>query len=280
MSKVWMITGASRGLGLEIARAALEAGDQVVATARRPEQLQNILQGYGDKVLVAGLDITVPAQAEAAVSLTKEKFGRIDVLVNNAGYGQIGWFENTSSDQIEKQFSTNVFGTMHVTRAVLPLMRAQRSGHVFTVSSIAGVLAFPGSSVYSASKFALEGWMEGLAQELSPLGVHATVIEPGFFRTDFLDATSIAYGAHDIDDYAEASAKFKTWHDEQNHDQLGDPAKLGAVMVALANTESPPVRFAAGSDAFELVCSKAENLRSTAEQWRDLSTSTDHAKNS
>jgi NAD(P)-dependent dehydrogenase (short-subunit alcohol dehydrogenase family) len=276
MSKVWMITGASRGIGLAIARAVLDAGHQVVATARRPEQLQAVLGGYGDRVLVVELDVTQPGQAESVVAAASAKFGRIDVLVNNAGYGQIGWFENTSHRQIERQFETNVFGTMHVTRAALPMMRAQRSGHVFTVSSVAGVLAFPGSSVYSASKFALEGWMEGLAQEVKPLGINATLIEPGFFRTDFLDTTSIAYGEHDIGDYAEESAKFKAWHDDKNHDQLGDPAKLGTVMLKLAEAAQPPVRFAAGSDAIELVVAKAESLRATAEQWRELSVSTDH----
>lgn len=270
-----MITGASRGIGLEIARAALGAGHQVVATARRPERALKALPEHGERLVAAPLDVTKPEQAQAAVEVAKQKFGRIDVLVNNAGYGQIGWFENTSDRQIRDQFETNVFGSMNVTRAVLPLMREQRSGHIFTYSSIAGVLAFPGSSVYSASKFAVEGWMEGLAQELKPLGIAATIVEPGFFRTDFLDTSSIAYGEYDVADYAEASAAFKKWHDEKNHQQLGDPAKLGAAMLKLAEMPQPPLRFAAGSDAVGLVLSKADSLRAEVEQLRELSVSTD-----
>jgi NAD(P)-dependent dehydrogenase (short-subunit alcohol dehydrogenase family) len=275
MSKVWMITGASRGIGLEIARTALDAGHQVVAAARRPEQILKALPDHGDRLFAVPLDVTKPAQAQAAVEAAKQKFGRIDVLVNNAGYGQIGWFENTSDRQIRDQFETNVFGSMNVTRAVLPLMREQRSGHIFTYSSIAGVLAFAGSSVYSASKFAVEGWMEGLSQEVKPLGIAATIVEPGFFRTDFLDTSSIAYGEYDVADYAEASAAFKKWHDEKTHQQPGDPAKLGATMLKLAEMPQPPLRFAAGSDAVEFVLSKADSLRAEAEQLRWLSISTD-----
>lgn len=275
MSKVWMITGASRGIGLEIAREALRAGHQVVATARRPEQVSEALAEHGDRLLAVSLDVTQQEQAQGAVDAARQKFGRIDVLVNNAGYGQIGWFENTSDRQIRDQFETNVFGSMNVTRAVLPLMRAQRSGHIFAYSSIAGILAFPGSSVYSASKFAVEGWMEGLAQEIKPLGIAATIIEPGFFRTDFLDTRSVAYGEYDVADYAEAAAAFKQWHDEKNHQQLGDPAKLGATMLTLADMSEPPLRFAAGSDAVEFVLSKADSLRVELEKFKGLSVSTD-----
>jgi len=275
MSKVWMITGASRGIGLETARAALSAGHCVVATARNPEQVSKALPGYPDRLLAVRLDVTQQEQATAAVDAAMQKFGRIDVLVNNAGYGQIGWFENTSDRQIRNQFETNVFGSMNVTRAVLPHMRTQRSGHIFTYSSIAGILAFPGSSVYSASKFAVEGWMEGLAQEVKPLGIAATIIEPGFFRTDFLDTRSVAYGEYDIQDYSEAAAAFKKWHDEHNHQQLGDPAKLGAVMLKLADMPEPPLRFAAGSDAVGFVIGKADALRTGAEALKTLSVSTD-----
>jgi NAD(P)-dependent dehydrogenase (short-subunit alcohol dehydrogenase family) len=275
MSKVWMITGASRGIGLEIARAALGAGHQVVATARQPEQVLNALGEHSGRLLAVPLDVTQPEQAQAAVEAAKQQFWRIDVLVNNAGYGQIGWFENTSDKQIRDQFETNVFGSMNVTRAVLPLMRAQRSGHIFTYSSIAGVLAFAGSSIYSASKFAVEGWMEGLAQEVKPLGIVATIIEPGFFRTDFLDTSSVGYGEYDVADYAEASAVFRKWHDEKNHQQPGDPAKLGAAMLTLAEMPQPPLRFAAGSDAVEFVLSKADSLRAEVEKLKGLSVSTD-----
>lgn len=274
MTKTWFITGANRGLGLEMARVVLGAGHQLVAAARNPDTIETAL-GASDRLLAVKLDVTQPEQAAAAVEAAKGRFGRIDVLVNNAGYGQLGWFENTSDEQIRKQFETNVFGAMHVTRAVLPVMREQRSGHVFTVSSIAGFVAFPGSSIYSASKFAVEGWMESLAQELKPLGIAATLIEPGFFRTDFLDTSSVTYGAYDISDYAEQAAQFKAWHDNMNHQQIGDPAKLGAAMIKLSEMEAPPVRFAAGSDAFGFALDKAETLRSEAERLRELSSSTD-----
>jgi NAD(P)-dependent dehydrogenase (short-subunit alcohol dehydrogenase family) len=274
-SKVWFVTGSNRGNGLAITRAALDAGYRVVATTRQPAQARAALGEHGDRLLIVSLDVTRPDQAEAAVAAAKERFGRIDVLVNNAGYGQLGWFENTSDALIRRQFETNLFGAMNVTRAVLPVMRQQRSGHVFTVSSVAGLVSVSGSSVYSASKFAVEGWMEGLAAELKPLGIASTIVEPGFFRTDFLDASSVSYGDRDIAEYSEASAKFRAWHDDMNHKQIGDPAKLGAAIVKISAMSSPPLRFAAGSDAYGLVIKKAQELREGAEQMRALSISTD-----
>ena len=273
-NKVWFITGANRGIGAEIARTVLNAGHKVVATARKPETIAALL-GHSDRLLAVPLDVTKPEQAEAAVAAAKQKFGRIDILVNNAGYGQLGWFENTSDKQVRDQFETNVFGTMQVTRAVLPIMRAQRSGHVLTISSIAGFIAFPGSSVYSASKFAVEGWMEGLAQELKPLGIAATIIEPGFFKTDFLDNTSVNYGEYNIADYKEQSTQFKDWHDNMNHNQVGDPAKLGAVLIRLSEMEVPPLNFPAGSDAVDMAFQTAERFRLEVEQNKELSASTD-----
>ncbi|NHF65610.1 SDR family NAD(P)-dependent oxidoreductase [Xanthomonas hortorum] len=275
MTKTWFITGANRGLGLGITRAVLDAGHRVVAAARKPEQITAALSGYGDRLLAVRLDVTKPEEAEAAVALAKQTFGGIDVLVNNAGYGQLGWFENTSDEQIRNQFETNVFGAMHVTRAVLPLMRERRSGHVFTVSSVAGIYAVAGSSTYSASKFAVEGWMEGLAEEVRPLGIAATIIEPGFFKTDFLDASSVAYGAHDIADYADQVRQFTEWHHNMNHQQVGDPAKLGSVLIQLNEMKQPPVRFAAGSDASGVVLTKAESIRAEADRLKNLSASTD-----
>jgi NAD(P)-dependent dehydrogenase (short-subunit alcohol dehydrogenase family) len=273
-NKVWFITGANRGIGAEIARTVLNAGHKVVATARKPETIAALL-GHSDRLLAVPLDVTKPEQAEAAVAAAKQKFGRIDILVNNAGYGQLGWFENTSDKQVRDQFETNVFGTMQVTRAVLPIMRAQRSGHVLTISSIAGFIAFPGSSVYSASKFAVEGWMEGLAQELKPLGIAATIIEPGFFKTDFLDNTSVNYGEYNITDYEEQSSQFKDWHDNMNHNQVGDPAKLGAVLIRLSEMEVPPLNFPAGSDAVDMAFQTTERFRLEVEQNKELSASTD-----
>ncbi|WP_206614015.1 SDR family NAD(P)-dependent oxidoreductase [Paenirhodobacter populi] len=274
--KTWLITGASRGIGLEIARAALRSGDQVVATARKPEQVKAGLAGEDDsRLLSLALDITDQSAIEAAVDAASKRFGRIDVLVNNAGYGQLGVFEQQSVAAIKRQFATNFFGTLEVTRAVLPIMRAQRSGHIFTVSSISGLTGSEGGSIYSATKFALEGWSEGISFELKPFGIRTTLIEPGFFRTDFLDASSVSYGDIVIPDYAEYSAAFRVQLDAINHAQAGDPAKLGEAIVTLAASDDLPVRFAAGSDAYGVITDRAARDRAEADRWRDLSVSTD-----
>ncbi|SFF66839.1 Short-chain dehydrogenase, partial [Actinacidiphila alni] len=191
MSKVWFITGANRGFGYEIARAALDSGDRVVATARRPQEAEAALKEHGERVLALPLDVTDTDSVVAAVAAARERFGRIDVLVNNAGYGQLGYFEEQSPQSVERQFATNVFGVFDVTRAVLPVMRAQRSGHVITISSLSGIIGIAGSPVYGATKFAVTGWSEGLGRELAPFGIHATCVHPGMFRTDFLDPTSV-----------------------------------------------------------------------------------------
>lgn len=276
--KTWFITGANRGIGLGIARAALEAGDQVVATARKPEQVEAGLAGFGGRLLALRLDVTDQASIQSAVDTASARFGRIDVLVNNAGYGQLGVFEQQSVAAINRQFATNFFGTLAVTRAVLPLMRAQRSGHVFTVSSIGGLIGAEGGSIYSATKFALEGWSEGINFELKQFGIKTTLIEPGFFRTDFLDASSVSYGDIAIPDYAEYSAKFKARLDAINHNQAGDPLKLGKVLVSLAASDDPPVRFAAGSDAYGVLTDRAARDRAEADKLRALSVSTDIAE--
>ena len=273
--KTWFITGASRGIGLEIARAALEAGDRVVATARTPGRVEEGLSGFGDRLMTLALDVTDPASIQAAVAAAVERFGRIDVLVNNAGYGQLGPFETLSAEAVERQFATNVFGVFSVTREVLPVMRAQRSGRILSVSSIAGLTGFAGSSIYCSSKFAVEGWSEALGQEVARFGIKTTLIEPGRFRTDFLDASSVAYGDLANPDYAEVSAGMRASLEAANHKQAGDPAKLGRVVVALASSDDPPVRFAAGSDAWEVVTNRSEALLTTAKPWRELTLSTD-----
>lgn len=273
--KIWFITGASRGLGCEIARAALESGDQVVATARKPEQAEVELAGQaGGRLLTLKLDVTNQASIDAAVDAASKRFGRIDVLVNNAGYGQLGAFEQQSLADIDRQFATNVFGVFAVTRAVLPLMRAQRSGLVFTVSSTGGLAGAEGGSVYCATKHALEGWSESLRIELAQFGIKTTLIEPGFFRTDFLDPSSVFYGDIAISDYANYSAGVRDYLDQMNHQQAGDPAKLGKALVTLAASDDPPVRFAASSDAYDILIDRAERNRAEADQWRELSMST------
>lgn len=273
--KTWLITGTNRGLGLEIARAALNAGDQVAATARRRDGMEEQLSGFGDRLLTLQLDVMDAASIQAAVEGAVRHFGRIDVLVNNAGYGQLGPFEQASVEAVERQFATNVFGVFNVTRAVLPIMRSQRSGHILTMSSIAGLVGFGGSSLYCATKFALEGWSESISQELAPFGIRATLIEPGKFRTDFLDVSSVAYGDVAIPDYAEFASSQRKSLEEFNHVQAGDPAKLGRAVVKLANTNEPPIRFAAGSEAYDVVTRRVKSMHEEAKAWRELTLSLD-----
>lgn len=273
MAKTWFITGAARGIGAEIVKAALAAGDQVVATGRN---LAPIEAAFGDRVLALALDVTNNAQALEAVEASVKRFGRIDILVNNAGYGQLGAFEENAAEDIERQYATNVFGLMHVTRAVLPVMRQQRAGHIFNLSSIGGVVGYPCGSIYCSTKFAVEGFSESLALEVAQFGIHIIIVEPGFFRTDFLDGSSIKYGDNTISDYATLAAQMREVYDSHNHTQLGDPAKLGAAMVKLASLEKPPLRYAAGSDAVDGIINKMTAMRREIDTWRELSVSTDH----
>jgi len=278
MSKVWFITGASRGIGAEIARAALASGDRVVATGRSRAQIEKTFAGRPTSVLALELDVTDEAQAHRAVDATIARFGRIDVLVNNAGYGQLGAFEENGTGEIEQQYATNVFGLFHVTRAVLPVMRKQRGGHIFNLSSMAGVLGFASASIYCSTKFAIEGFSESLALEVAQFGIKITIVEPGFFRTDFLDKSSIRYGAKVVEDYVPFSTELKATFDSYSHKQAGDPAKLGQAMVQLANVENPPLRYAAGSDSAGRIGEKLSAMQSEIDQWRALSVSTDHAQ--
>ncbi len=272
--QVWLVTGANRGNGRGIAEAAVKAGHKVVVTARKPSKVPKELAEHPN-VLVAELDVTKQATINSAVSKAIEKFGRIDVLVNNAGYGQLGWFENTTEQQIRNQFETNVFGPMNVTRAILPFMRKQRSGNIFTVTSVAGILSVAGSTTYSASKFALEGWMEGLADELKPLGISVTAIEPGFFRTDFLDKSSAIYSAVTIEDYKERAVAFIEWHNKMNHHQVGDPARLGTAITEIAKWKEAPLRFVAGTAGMQGAITKLQGMITQIPQLKQLSSSTD-----
>ena len=275
MSKVWFITGASRGIGAEIAKAALASGDRVVATGRNRAQIEKAFAGNGASVLALELDVTDAAQAHRAVDATLAKFGRIDVLVTNAGYGQLGAFEENETGDIERQYATNVFGLFHVTRAVLPVMRRQRGGHIFNLSSMAGVLGFASASIYCSTKFAIEGFSESLALEVAQFGIKITIVEPGFFRTDFLDTSSIRYGAKVVDDYVPFSTEVKATFDSYHRNQAGDPAKLGQAVVQLANAEQPPLRYAAGSDSAGGITQKLTAMQNEIDQWRALSISTD-----
>jgi NAD(P)-dependent dehydrogenase (short-subunit alcohol dehydrogenase family) len=272
--RVWFITGASRGFGALIAREALGAGDAVVATARNPKSVEDSL-GTHPQLLPLALDVTDDAQAKTAAAAAVDRFGRIDILVNNAGFGLLGAVEEATGDEISRVYATNVFGLLAVTRAVLPYMRRQRSGHVINLSSIGGYAASPGWGVYCSTKFAVEGLTEALAIELKPLGIHATVVEPGFFRTDFLDARSLAVSPNVIPDYAETVGAMRNFAAGANHAQPGDPAKLAKAMLNLVNAAEPPVRMPFGSDTVARIEEKNAKVAEELARWRQLSLSTD-----
>jgi len=273
--KVWFVTGAGRGMGVDIARAALAAGHAVVATGRDPQRVGSAV-GAHDDLLTVALDITDPASAQAAVDAAVERFGRIDVLVNNAGNFYAGFFEEITPADFRAQIETNLFGPLNVTRAVLPVMRAQRAGHVVTISSTAGLIGQEFCSAYAASKFALEGWMESLTPEVAPFGIRTTVVEPGFFRTDLLTAESTNYAEPSIDDYAERTRQTVTAWNGMNGRQGGDPAKLAAALVRLATQEEPPLRWVAGADAVRGVEQKANDLLAQVAAHRELSSALAH----
>jgi NAD(P)-dependent dehydrogenase (short-subunit alcohol dehydrogenase family) len=273
--KVWFVTGAGRGMGVDIARAALAAGHAVVATGRDPERVDDAV-GAHDDLLTVALDVTDPASAQAAVDAAVERFGRIDVLVNNAGNFYAGFFEEITPADFRAQIETNLFGPLNVTRAVLPVLRAQRSGHVVTISSTAGLIGQEFCTAYAASKFALEGWMESLAPEVAPFGIRTTVVEPGFFRTDLLTAESTNYAEPSIDDYAERTRQTVAAWNGMNGRQGGDPAKLAAALVRVATQDEPPLRWVAGADAVQGVEQKARDLLAQVAAHRELSSSLAH----
>jgi NAD(P)-dependent dehydrogenase (short-subunit alcohol dehydrogenase family) len=270
--KVWFITGAGRGMGVEIAKAALAAGDAVVATGRDIDRVAKAI-GKAVGLLVVKLDVTSRGDAEAAVKVALDRFERIDALVNNAGNFYAGYFEELTPEQVERQLATSLLGPMNVTRAVLPVMRRQRSGHVISISSGAGLLGFEFCSAYAASKFGLEGWMESLQQEVAPLGIHTTIVNPGFFRTELLTKESVTYAEPSIDDYTARRAAQLDWWMAQSGQQPGDPAKLARALITISKEEQPPHRFIAGADAVSLAEQKVADLQGQIAAYRDLSTS-------
>jgi NAD(P)-dependent dehydrogenase (short-subunit alcohol dehydrogenase family) len=270
--KVWFITGASRGMGVDFAQAALAAGHAVVGTGRDPDALAKAV-GESDDLLVVKLDVTSRTDADAAVRAAVNRFGRIDVLVNNAGNFFAGYFEELTPEQIERQLGTLLIGPMNVTRAVLPVMRKQRSGLIISISSTAGLVGFAFCSAYAASKFGLEGWMESLQQEVAPFGITTTIVNPGFFRTELLEPASVTYAEPSIEDYADRTAEQLKWWQAQSGRQGGDPAKLARALVAIASEEPPPRRFIAGADAIALAEQHVADLQAQIDAYRDLSTS-------
>lgn len=261
MSKVWLVTGASRGLGHEIARAALDAGKTVVATARSADAVRDAFKGEHDRLHALELDITDAEAAKSVATETTERFGAIDVLVNNAGYAELGFFETFTDAAVRRQFEVNLFGTMNVTRAVAPHMRERRSGLIVTISSVSGLVSNSGGAVYSASKFAVEGWIEGFAQELAPLGVRSILIEPGMLRTDFMDRKSASFGSIDVPDYAEAIARYRAFVDGASGNQPNEPKMLATRIVALASQDDLPSRLIYGDDARRWAGAKLDQLR-------------------
>ena len=271
---VWFITGASRGFGIEITRQALGRGDQVVATARHPEAIRQAVPDAGDALLSLPLDVTSASRAAAAVSAAVARFGKIDSLVNNAGRGLLGAVEEVSDAQARAVFDVNVFGLLTVTRAVLPVMREQGAGKIINISSSGGFIGRAGWGVYCSAKFAVEGLSESLRYELAPLGIQVTVIEPGAFRTNFLDGTSLVTAEARIEEYAGTAGATRLWAERANHAQPGDPVKAAKVIVDLAARESLPERIQLGEDCFTAVANKLARTARDQARWREISIST------
>ena len=274
--KVWLITGAARGLGVAIAKAALAVNHAVVATGRDPGKVMAAI-GAHENLLAVKLDVTRPEDALAAVETAVGDFGRIDVLVNNAGNFYAGFFEELSPEQIRHQIETLLFGPMNVTRAVLPVMRKQRSGLLLTISSTAGIAGQMFCTAYAAAKFGLEGWMESLTPEIAPFGIRTMLVEPGFFRTELLTNDSTTYAKPSIDDYAEKTKEIVAAWKSVDGKQSGDPAKLADALVKLVALQDPPTRFAAGADAMQTFEAKANTLLAQGRAHAELSTSLAYA---
>src|SRR2546422_3631581 len=270
--KIWFVTGAGRGMGVDFVKAALAAGHAVVGTGRDTDAVAKAV-GESDDLLVVKLDVTSRAEAEAAVRAAVDRFGRIDVLVNNAGNFFAGYFEELTPEQIERQLGTLLIGAMNVTRAVLPVMRKQRSGHIISISSTAGIIGFAFCSAYAASKFGLEGWMESLQQEVAPFGITTTIVNPGFFRTELLEPASVTYAEPSNEDYADRTAEQLKWWQRRSRRHVDCPSNLALALVAIAGEEPPPRRFIAGADAIALAERKVADLQAQIDAYRDLSTS-------
>jgi NAD(P)-dependent dehydrogenase (short-subunit alcohol dehydrogenase family) len=273
--KVWFVTGAGRGMGVDIAKAALAAGHAVVATGRNAQKVGSVL-GSHDDLLVVALDVTDPAGAASAVQAGVDRFGRIDVLVNNAGNFNAGFFEELTPEEFRAQIETTFFGPVNVTRATLPIMRGQRSGLIITISSTAGIVGGEFLTAYAASKFGVEGWMESLAPEVAPFGIQTMLVEPGFFRTELLTPESTQYAEASIADYAERTEQTVTAWRSMDGKQGGDPAKLADALLRLAAQEEPPLRFPAGADAVTTFENRAKLLLEQADTNRELSSHLDH----
>ena len=274
MKKRWLITGGSRGLGLALAEAVLAAGDRAVVTARDPSRLHHLVDRHGSAIHTARLDVTDSVAAACAVQVAKDAFGGLDVLVNNAGYGDVASVEDATLDDFRRQIETNLFGTIIMTKAAIPAMRAQRSGHIIQLSSVGGRIGAPGRAAYSAAKWGVEGFSESLALEMALVGVKVTLVEPGGFRTDFAGAsTSLKEGRPEYDQVVGATVRKQRAYDGH---QPGDPARAAQAIIRMASLESPPLRIALGSDAFAAIEHADRTRLEERTRWRSLSTSTDY----
>jgi NAD(P)-dependent dehydrogenase (short-subunit alcohol dehydrogenase family) len=272
-SKVWLITGCSTGFGRSLAEAVLQGGDRVIATARNTDKLQDLIYRYPQQVCTLSLDVTNKENIRSAISQAKDVYGRIDVLVNNAGYGSMGAIEEQSDEAIKRQFDTNLFGAIDMIREVLPIMRSQRRGHILNISSVGGVVSMAGAGIYCSTKFALEAVSEALAQEVAPLGIKVTIVEPGAFRTDF-SGRSLSTPEQTMPDYAETSGKMMEWVKDIDGKQPGDPAKAAQAMIKVVASDNPPLRLALGEDAVNGINQKLESMKAELDTWKDVSMNT------
>lgn len=271
-SRVWFITGTSTGFGRELAEEVLEHGDRVVATARDTDQVQEFEDNYPERARAVRLDVTDPEEVRAAVGAATDAFGRIDVLVNNAGYGYLGAVEEVEDEEIRRQFEVNLFGLLDVTRAVLPQMRSQRSGHIVNISSVGGFVGLPGFGIYNSTKFAVEGVSEALAAEVEPLGIHLTIVEPGPFRTDW--AGRSLSSAPEIEDYAETAGSTREYIAEENGAQEGDPRLAARAMIKAVEDDEPPLRLPLGQDALDMIREKLDSVRQETDAWEKTTVET------
>ncbi|AFY85854.1 oxidoreductase [Chroococcidiopsis thermalis] len=272
-SRVWLITGSSSGFGRAIAQAVLDRGEKVVVTARNPQHVEDIQTKYPDRALAVQLDVTQPAQVKAAVETAIAKFGGIDVLVNNAGYGTMGALEELSDEATRRQFETNVFGALNMMRAVLPSMRQHRSGYILNLSSVGGFVSFPGAGIHCATKFALEALSEALVKEVEALGIKIIIVEPGAFRTDF-NGRSLVLADTQIADYEPIVGGLRQWLQDMDGKQPGDPVKAAEAMIQAVNSDNPPLRLALGADAVDAIETKLESVKAEMEAWKDVAVNT------
>lgn len=274
MSKVWLITGASRGLGRAFTEEVLKAGHRVVATARNSDQLADVASRFGDSVRAVSLDVTKEAQAKYAVAAAIQTFGGLDVLVNNAGYGNVCPVEDTPLADFRAQIETNLFGVIIMSKAVLPYFRERGSGHIIQISSIGGRVGPTGRAAYAAAKFGVEGFSESLSKEVGPLGIKVTIVEPGGFRTDFAgSSTELREGRPEYDATVGATVRFQRNYDGK---QPGDPAKAAEALLRIASLSEPPLRLLLGSDAYNAAENHALGILASDLEWKDLSVSTDY----